>query len=62
MDPILEAPARCAPDARTVVFELEGPTPYFVELIGNVQIAPVPRHVIEEHGRAWTRPADGRAT
>ncbi len=45
-----------APDARTVVFELEQPTPYFIELIGNVQIAPVPRHVIEKYGRAWTRP------
>ncbi|HHQ14685.1 MAG TPA: peptide ABC transporter substrate-binding protein [Chromatiales bacterium] len=44
-----------APDERTVVFELEQPTPYFIELIGNVQIAPVPRHVIEKYGRAWTR-------
>ncbi len=47
-----------APDERTVVFELEQPTPYFVELIGNVQIAPVPRHVIEKYGRAWTRPGN----
>ncbi len=45
-----------APDAQTVVFELEQPTPYFIELIGNVQVAPVPRHVIEQHGQAWTRP------
>ncbi len=45
-----------APDDRTLVFELEQRTPYFLELIGNLQAAPVPRHVIEEHGQAWTKP------
>ncbi|RMF98576.1 MAG: peptide ABC transporter substrate-binding protein [Gammaproteobacteria bacterium] len=45
-----------APDERTVVFELERPTPYFLELIGNLQVAPVPRHLIEAKGQAWTRP------
>ncbi|UCG71894.1 MAG: peptide ABC transporter substrate-binding protein [Chromatiales bacterium] len=45
-----------APDDRTVVFELEQRTPYFLELVGNVRVAPVPRHVIEAEGRAWTRP------
>lgn len=45
-----------APDARTVVFELDERTPYFLELIGNLRVAPVPRHVIEAEGRSWTRP------
>jgi oligopeptide transport system substrate-binding protein len=45
-----------APDETTLVFELEQRTPYFIELIGNVKVAPVPRHVIEKEGRSWTRP------
>lgn len=45
-----------APDPRTVEFRLEQPTPFFIELIGNLQIGPVPRHVIEKHGRSWTKP------
>ncbi len=45
-----------APDERTVVFELNEPTPYLLELLGNLQSAPVPRHVIEEHGSGWTKP------
>lgn len=51
-----EALGVSAPDARTLVFELEQRTPYFLELIGNLRVAPVPRHVIELEGRAWTRP------
>jgi oligopeptide transport system substrate-binding protein len=45
-----------APDAATVVFRLNHPVPYLLELIGNSQVVPVPRHVIEQHGREWTRP------
>ncbi len=51
----LEALGVSAPDERTVVMELEERTPYFLELIGNVAIAPVPRHVIEEVGRGWSK-------
>jgi oligopeptide transport system substrate-binding protein len=50
-----EALGVSAPDLRTVVFELEQRTPYFLALVGNVRVAPVPRHVIEEYGRAWSR-------
>lgn len=45
-----------APDDRTVVLELNEPTPYLLQLLGNLQSVPVPRHVIEEHGSGWTRP------
>lgn len=45
-----------APDARTLVFQLEQRTPFFLELVGNVRVAPVPRHAIEAEGRGWTRP------
>ena len=44
-----------APDARTVRIELEGPTPYFTDVIA-VNAMPAPRHVIEKWGAAWIRP------
>jgi oligopeptide transport system substrate-binding protein len=46
-----------APDARTVVIDLEGPTPYFIDLVATTGM-PAPRHVIEKHGAAWIRPAN----
>lgn len=45
-----------APDPRTFVMQLDHPVPYLIELLANLQLAPVPRHVIEKHGRDWTRP------
>jgi oligopeptide transport system substrate-binding protein len=45
-----------APDPRTFVMRLEHPVPYLLQMLANVQVAPVPRHVIEQHGREWTRP------
>lgn len=47
-----------APDARTVVFELEGPAPQFLEILTGVAAVAVPRHAIEKHGREWTRPGN----
>lgn len=44
-----------APDARTVVIDLEHPAPYLPELLVH-RAFPVPRHVVEAQGRAWTRP------
>lgn len=44
-----------APDPLTVEFRLLERTPYFIELLGNLQAVPVPRHVIEAEGAAWTR-------
>jgi len=45
-----------APDPRTVVIRLSSPAPYFLDLVGNLNAVPTPRHVIEKHGRDWTRP------
>ena len=44
-----------APDARTVVIDLEGPTPYLLDVIALAGL-PAPRHVIEKHGAGWIRP------
>lgn len=44
------------PDDSTLVVRLETPTPYFVFLTMFYTYAPVPRHVVERHGRRWTRP------
>jgi oligopeptide transport system substrate-binding protein len=46
-----------AADPRTVVVELESPTPYFLHLCGFYPLAPVPLHVIARHGSpGWTKP------
>ncbi len=44
-----------APDARTVVIRTEHPVPYLIQMLANLQVAPVPRHVIEQYGRDWTK-------
>jgi ABC-type oligopeptide transport system substrate-binding subunit/class 3 adenylate cyclase len=41
-------------DDFTLVVELEQPTGYFLYLMANSASYPVPRHVVETHGRAWT--------
>jgi oligopeptide transport system substrate-binding protein len=45
-----------APDADTVVIELANPAPYFASIIATGSFGPVPRGIIEQHGRFWTRP------
>lgn len=40
----------------TLEITLEGPAPYFIGLLASYSNAPVPRHVIEKHGRRWTQP------
>jgi oligopeptide transport system substrate-binding protein len=42
-------------DGLTLEVELEGPTGYFPYLLTCVTTAPVPRHVAQEHGAAWTQ-------
>ncbi|MBI2932191.1 MAG: hypothetical protein HYY16_11115 [Planctomycetes bacterium] len=45
-----------APDRRTVVVELERPTPYFLSILCLNVFCPVHRATVEKHGKDWTRP------
>jgi len=45
------------PDTRTVIIDLEHPAPYLADLLVHRGF-PVPRHVLEKHGRDWTKPAN----
>lgn len=47
-----------APDAATVVIELERPYPELLRLISLAFFAPVPRGVVEKHGAKWMRPGN----
>lgn len=44
-----------APDALTVEIQLSWPIPHLPDLLAWAPAAPVPAHVIEEHGSAWTQ-------
>ena len=39
----------------TLAVELESPTGYFLHLLTDCVTYPVPRHVVETHGSAWTQ-------
>jgi oligopeptide transport system substrate-binding protein len=41
-------------DEHTLVVELEEPTSYFLQLLDYPITNPVPRHVVETYGEAWT--------
>ena len=43
-------------DAVTLAVELERPTSYFPQLLAQPQLFPVPRHMVERYGPAWTEP------
>ena len=45
-----------AQDERTLVVELESPTPYFLYLTSFFCYYPIPREAVEKHGDKWTRP------
>jgi oligopeptide transport system substrate-binding protein len=45
-----------APDDKTVVVELEHPAPYLLEYLMHYTTSPVPRHLVEAKGDAWTKP------
>jgi len=47
-----------APDDATLVVRLENPAPYLAEFMRHTTTFPVPRHVVEELGTAWTRPGN----
>lgn len=44
-----------APEPLTLVINLEHPAPYLLDLLVH-RAFPVPRHVVERYGRAWTKP------
>jgi len=41
---------------RTLVIALEHPAPYLPEMLMHTSMMPVPRHVVERHGRDWAKP------
>ena len=43
-------------DDKTVEITLEGPTPYFLQALTHYTAYPVPKHVVEKVGDAWTAP------
>jgi len=43
-------------DDHTLEVKLVSPTPYFLQLTAFYTYAPVPRHIVEEHGERWARP------
>jgi len=43
-------------DDVTLVVELEGPTGYFLQLLANTIVFPVPQQVVQLHGEAWAEP------
>jgi oligopeptide transport system substrate-binding protein len=47
-----------ARDPRTLVVELEQPTPFFLFLTSFATYAPVPRKAVDAHGILWTRPGN----
>ncbi len=44
-----------AQDATTLVVELESPTSYFPHLLTHTPTFPIPRHIVEKYGEAWTQ-------
>ncbi|MBD3898206.1 peptide ABC transporter substrate-binding protein [Halomonas sp. ML-15] len=45
-------------DDHTLQITLERSTPYFLDQLSHYTAYPVPRHVVEEHGDAWSRPGN----
>jgi ABC-type oligopeptide transport system substrate-binding subunit len=45
-----------AVDAHKLVVRLESPSSYFLQLMALAVTKPVPSHIINEHGEAWSKP------
>jgi oligopeptide transport system substrate-binding protein len=45
-----------APDAKTLVLQLEHPAPYLVQFMTHYSTFAIPRHVVEAKGGQWTKP------
>lgn len=44
------------PDPHTLILHLEHPAPYLPELLTHESLDPLPRHVVQAKGTAWSRP------
>ena len=42
-------------DAKTLQMDLEAATPYFLSQLTHYTAWPVPKHVVEKHGKDWTK-------
>ncbi len=47
-----------AADDRTLIVELENPTPYFIDLCAFTTLAPMNQGMLKEHGTAWFKPGN----
>ena len=45
-----------APDAQTLVIELENPAPYLPQLLTHYTAFPLPQHVVEKYKNEWVKP------
>ena len=45
-------------DPLTLEIQLEHPAPYLLEMLNHMSMYPVPRHVVQAKGKAWTRPGN----
>lgn len=45
-----------APDAKTLVIQLEHPTPFLPQLLTHYTSFPLPQHVVEKYASDWTKP------
>lgn len=45
-----------APNAETLVIELENPAPYLPQLLTHYTSYPLPQHAVEKHGKDWIKP------
>ena len=44
-----------SPDDKTVIVELEHPVPFLLQFMTHMTTYPVPRHVVDSKGDAWTK-------
>ena len=47
-----------APDASTLVIELDNPAPYLPQLLTHYTTYPLPQHVVEKLGSDWVKPGN----
>lgn len=47
-----------APSPRVLEIKLEHPAPYLLQLAKHQTMYPVPRHVVEKYGDAWSKPGN----